>query len=401
MKSFTDLGIRESLVNKLAEKQIIQPTKVQNQVIGSIRKGKNLIFKSETGTGKTFAYLLPVLSRILNERQEQTEQKILPTPQPRLLVIAPTHELASQIKAETDFLCEADRQNTQIAIKAALCIGGANITRQIEMLKEKPQIICGGPARILELVRLKKLKTQHICGIILDEVDRLLSPELRDDTIELIESLPEDAQVIACSATIKPNIVKVLQSQRTDFVQELMPAENVLQEKIEHWAFHAEKRNKIETLTKIINYTQPVKALVFSAETGQIENIVSKLKYKNINCEGIYSKTEKMDRKKIIDDFKKGKIQILVTSDLAARGLDISDVTHIIQMDVPKNEDFFVHRSGRTARAGKNGINIVMGDEWELRNLSNLEKKLKIIIYPKVLYKGQIVNPKDLEEYEG
>lgn len=108
-----------------------------------------------------------------------------------------------------------------------------------------------------------------------------------------------------------------------------------------------------------------------------------------------------MDRKKIIDDFKKGKIQILVTSDLAARGLDISDVTHIIQMDVPKNEDFFVHRSGRTARAGKNGINIVMGDEWELRNLSNLEKKLKIIIYPKVLYKGQIVNPKDLEEYEG
>ena len=106
-------------------------------------------------------------------------------------------------------------------------------------------------------------------------------------------------------------------------------------------------------------------------------------------------------QKKIIDDFKKGKIQILVTSDLAARGLDISDVTHIIQMDVPKNEDFFVHRSGRTARAGKNGINIVMGDEWELRNLSNLEKKLKIVIYPKVLYKGQIVNPKDLEEYEG
>ena len=266
------------------------------------------------------------------------------------------------------------------------------------MLKEKPQIICGGPARILELVRLKKLKTQHICAIVLDEVDRLLSPELRDDTVSLIETLPKEAQVIACSATIKPNIVKVLQSQRSDFVQELMPAENVLAEKIEHWAFHAEKREKIETLTKIINYTNPNKALVFCAETGQIENIVTKLKYKKINCEGIYSKTDKVKRKKIIEDFKKGKTQILVTSDLAARGLDISDVTHIIQMDVPKNEDFFVHRSGRTARAGKSGINMVMGDEWELRNLSNLEKKLKIVIYPKILYKGKITSPKDFGE---
>ena len=398
MKNFIELGIRESLVEKLAEKQITKPTKMQNQVIGSIKKGKNLIFKSETGTGKTFAFLLPLLSKILNERQEQIEQKILPTPQPRLLLIAPTHELASQIKTETDFLCDADKTNAKIAIKASLCIGGANITRQIEMLKEKPQIICGGPARILELVRLKKLKTQHICAIVLDEVDRLLSPELRDDTVSLIETLPKEAQVIACSATIKPNIVKVLQSQRSDFVQELMPAENVLAEKIEHWAFHAEKREKIETLTKIINYTNPNKALVFCAETGQIENIVTKLKYKKINCEGIYSKTDKVKRKKIIEDFKKGKTQILVTSDLAARGLDISDVTHIIQMDVPKNEDFFVHRSGRTARAGKSGINMVMGDEWELRNLSNLEKKLKIVIYPKILYKGKITSPKDFGE---
>ncbi|MBO4759613.1 MAG: DEAD/DEAH box helicase, partial [Spirochaetaceae bacterium] len=269
-----------------------------------------------------------------------------------------------------------------------------SITRQIDALKTKPQIIAGGPARLLELIHLKKLKTQQVFAVVLDEVDRLLSPELRDITTELIKAIDSQYQLIACSATIKQNHIKILQEASGRTIENIMmPKENVLERNITHYALHAEKRNKIDTLRSLITAEKPERVLVFSAETGQIANIVEKLKYKKINCMGLHAKTDKVERKKAIDDFRSGKCRILVTSDLAARGLDIGDITHIIQMDVPSNEDFFVHRAGRTARAGKTGINIVIGDEYELRQLAKLEKKLGIVIYPKVLYGGKLISP--------
>ena len=275
-----------------------------------------------------------------------------------------------------------------------LCIGGTSISRQIESLKSKPQIILGGPARLLELIRLKKLKTQHIFAVVLDEVDRLLSPELRDITTELIKSINSNFQLISCSATIKQNQLKILENiLGKSFENITMPKEDVLKQNILHYALHAEQRNKIDTLRSLLLAEKPERALVFSAETAQIANIVEKLKYKKINCIGLHAKTDKFERKKAVDDFRSGKCHILVTSDLAARGLDINDITHIIQMDVSPNEDFFVHRAGRTARAGKTGINIVIGDEYELRQLAKLEKKLEIIITPKMLYNGKLITP--------
>lgn len=397
MSTFEQLEINLNLINKLKEKEITTPTKVQENLIPEIAAKKSVIFRSETGTGKTFAFLLPLFTRILKERELDLAQKKVPTPQPRVLVITPTHELASQIRSEADFLCKAET-NEKLKLKTALLIGGSSITRQIDNLKDKPQIICGGPARIIELIRLKKLKTNQLTAMVLDEVDRLLSPELRDLTTELVGLLTDEMQLIACSATIKDNVIRILQDAgNRELSRFFMPHENVLKENITHWAFHAERRDKIDTLRKILVAEKPTKALVFSAETGQIANIVSKLQYKNINCTGLHSRTDKNERKRVIDLFRSGKCSILVTSDLAARGLDIQDISHIIQMDVPSNEDFFVHRAGRTARAGKKGINIVVGDEYELRKLSILEKKLDIIIYPKALYGGKICKP-EIEE---
>ncbi len=396
MSTFIDLTVRKTLADTLAQNEITTPTAVQAQVIPAVFEEKNLIFSSETGTGKTYAFLLPLMTRLLNEREKQTAEKIQPTPQPRIIIVAPTHELASQIKQETDFLAKAEGKEAHenLKIKSMLCIGGASITRQIDALKTKPQIIAGGPARLLELIHLKKLKTQQVFALVLDEVDRLLSPELRDITTELIKAIDSQYQLIACSATIKQNHIKILQEASGRTIENIMmPKENVLERNITHYALHAEKRNKIDTLRSLITAEKPERVLVFSAETGQIANIVEKLKYKKINCMGLHAKTDKVERKKAIDDFRSGKCRILVTSDLAARGLDIGDITHIIQMDVPSNEDFFVHRAGRTARAGKTGINIVIGDEYELRQLAKLEKKLGIVIYPKVLYGGKLISP--------
>ena len=364
------------LQEKLEQFSFTTPTKVQEQVIPAVSAKKNIVFQSETGTGKTFAYLLPLLQRIMENNAETS-----PNERPVLVIIcAPTFELASQIKQTAMAVSN---------IKTALFIGGAPIKRQLETLKEKPQIVIGTPARLLELIRLKKLKTQHIFAIVFDEADRLVKKELYDESRSLVLSMPENVQKIACTATVDSNTKKFF----SDCEQILLPAENVLTKNITHWAIYAENRDKIETLRKLIIAENPSKALVFTSRADQVENIYSKLKYKKIECTALHAKTDKQLRKAAIDRFKSGKIKILITSDLSARGLDIQNVTHIIQMDLPDDTDFFIHRAGRTARAGKKGINVLIGDEYEMRNYALLEKKLGITVYPKELRAGKVIVP--------
>ena len=364
------------LQEKLEQLSFTTPTKVQEQVIPAVSAKKNIIFQSETGTGKTFAYLLPLLQRIMENNAETS-----PNERPVLVIIcAPTFELASQIKQTAMAVSD---------IKTALFIGGAPIKRQLETLKEKPQIVIGTPARLLELIRLKKLKTQHIFAIVFDEADRLVKKELYDESRSLVLSMPENVQKIACTATVDSSTKKFF----SDCELLLLPAENVLTKNITHWAIYAENRDKIETLRKLIIAENPSKALVFTSRADQVENIYSKLKYKKIECTALHAKTDKQLRKAAIDRFKSGKIKILITSDLSARGLDIQNVTHIIQMDLPDDTDFFIHRAGRTARAGKKGINVLIGDEYEMRNYALLEKKLGITVYPKELRAGKVIVP--------
>lgn len=364
------------LQEKLEQFSFTTPTKVQEQVIPAVSAKKNIVFQSETGTGKTFAYLLPLLQRIMENNAETS-----PNERPVLVIIcAPTFELASQIKQTAMAVSN---------IKTALFIGGAPIKRQLETLKEKPQIVIGTPARLLELIRLKKLKTQHIFAIVFDEADRLVKKELYDESRSLVLSMPENVQKIACTATVDSNTKKFF----SDCELLLLPAENVLTKNITHWAIYAENRDKIETLRKLIIAENPSKALVFTSRADQVENIYSKLKYKKIECTALHAKTDKQLRKAAIDRFKSGKIKILITSDLSARGLDIQNVTHIIQMDLPDDTDFFIHRAGRTARAGKKGINVLIGDEYEMRNYALLEKKLGITVYPKELRAGKVIVP--------
>ena len=172
-----------------------------------------------------------------------------------------------------------------------------------------------------------------------------------------------------------------------------MPPEDVLRKRITHWAIYAENRDKIDTLRKFLAAENPTKALIFTSRADQVENIYNKLTYKKVVCAALHAKTDKQKRKAAIDRFRSGKEKILITSDLAARGLDIPEISHIIQMDFPQDEDFFIHRSGRTARAEKTGINVVIGDEWEMRHFAQLEKKLGITVYPKEVRDGKVTSP--------
>ncbi|MDR1748777.1 MAG: DEAD/DEAH box helicase [Spirochaetaceae bacterium] len=380
MNEFIALGIYPSLVDALEMQHISEPTAVQKQVIPAILAGENVIFQSETGTGKTFAYLLPLLTKILTGGAG------------RLLVLAPTHELASQIKRETERLCG----DGNTGLRAALLIGGTPLRRQIEKLKEKPVVLCGGPSRIMELISLGKIKPGEITAVVLDEADRLFSPELRDTTAALLKALLPGTQIAACSATIRPQLAKVIHRSCAGLPElktVLLPPEDVLRRRIVHWALYAERRDKTDALRRFIAAENPGSTLVFTSRVDAVTEITEKLKYKKISCCGLHAKTDKVGRKKAIDDFRSGRCTILVTSDLAARGLDIQGITHVVQLDLPEDMDFFIHRAGRTGRAGKTGINIVIGDEPELRRLAEFEKKLGITVYPKVLYGGNILSP--------
>lgn len=386
---FTSLNIESEYTNKLNEHQITEATAVQAQAIPEIMTGSSLLFQSETGTGKTLAYLLPLLQNI--EKLENPKKEV------RIVIVAPTIELASQIKTQVQMVTDS---------KAALLVGGAPIKRQVELLKEKPLIVIGGPARLLELFHLKKLKLDGALALVLDEVDRLTAKEMIEDTLALITAMKKDIQLIAASATITKSTQKILQDTRvklngkteSDLKTLFLPPEDVLRKRITHYALFAETRDKIETLRKLLTAEKPEKALIFTSKVDQVANITAKLKYHNIECSALTAKTEKTERKATIDRFRSGKIKILVTSDLVARGMDIPNISHVIQMDMPSDDDFFIHRAGRTARMGKTGVNIVIGDAFEMRKYAAIEKKLKIIVYPRILYKGKLVDPNEVME---
>lgn len=363
--------LSENLKASLSSLGITSPTAVQAQVIPRIIEGENVLFESETGTGKTFAYLLPLINRL---ETLDDHQKV------RIIVIAPTFELASQINSA----CKSVTNH-----KSALMIGGAPLKRQIETLKEKPEIIIGTSARLVELIHLKKLKVDGLMAAVFDETDRLVKKESVEDTSNFRYLLPAGTQIIACTATISKQ-TKIFFADAKNIV---LPPEDVLRKRITHWAIYAENRDKIDTLRKFLAAENPTKALIFTSRADQVENIYNKLTYKKVACTALHSKTDKQKRKAAIDRFRSGKEKILITSDLAARGLDIPEISHIIQMDFPQDEDFFIHRSGRTARAGKTGINVVIGDEWEMRHFAQLEKKLGITVYPKEVRDGKVVSP--------
>ena len=374
MKAFTELGLRDSLVERLDALGIEEPTAVQRAVMPLVLNGGTVLFEAETGSGKTFAYALPLI------------QLYADAPKPVICVAAPTHELASQLKKMFE---QAG------GFKVPLLIGGVSVSRQIESLKAgKCPVVVGTPQRLSELCALKKIRAHEIRALVLDEADRLFSKELLQASRALYEKMPAPLQLIASSATISPKA----EQQFCEFAKEYrlvkIEKNEALKNLIEHQALFAEDRDKIDTLKKYIRAVDEpqFKALIFCARLDFAEKVFFALNAKHIACGAIHARAKKQERKSAMDSFKSGKTRILVTSDVSARGLDIPNVTHIIQMDMPEAEAF-IHRAGRTARAGKRGVNVVIGSAWEMRQYARVEKKLGIIVHPKALYEGKLITP--------
>jgi len=425
---FSVLGTAPCFVRRLEERNIKKAADIQKKVIPRLAAGESLFFSSATGTGKTFAYLLPLLGRLLDENARTGGKNAT---WPRLLITAPTLELCSQIKGELDFLLEqssvsANTENEQpsVSLRSCLLIGSVNLERQIEMLKKsKSDIIVGNPARLLVLAKMGKLRFGGLNCLVLDEADRLVSDELSGETRELCEIIKRAVRdgsnltIAACSATMnEKNREKLLSlvifrdeknaniSRNIEYIES--EGNEILRERIEHWAIFSEKRRKLQTLRSLLAAIKTKKsrarALIFTSRGDEAEMVLSRLLYHHVNAAGLFAKSGKKPlagtaRKEALDSFRRGDVDALVSTDLAARGLDIQDITHVIAFDVPSDGEVYIHRCGRTGRAGKYGVMVTIGNETQMRLLASLEKKLKIRVLPKELYQGRICAPAPVE----
>ena len=377
--SFDQFGLDESLVAALKKEGIVEPTAIQEQTIPFILETRDVVGQSETGTGKTLAYLLPIFQKIDTLKRET-----------QAMILTPTHELAIQIQREIEILAN----NSGLAVTSTAIIGNVNITRQIDKLKEKQHIIVGSSGRILELIQKKKISSQTIKTMVLDEADRLLDKNNYQTVKAVIKTTLSRTQLLLFSATLPPvtlqQAAELLKNPEVVRVTDKV----MIAPTITHMYFLAEQRDKIEVLRKLVRMVIPPRALIFINKSEEIEKMVEKLRFHGLETVGIYGGTSKINRRKAMDEFKSGKISLLVASDLAARGLDIKGITHIFNLDLPEDPLLYLHRVGRTGRAGESGIAISIVNLKEVPYLKRLESMFEISISYKEMLQGKIVDPR-------
>lgn len=375
---FAALHIEPGYAARLKELGIETPTPVQAEAIPIILEGKDAVVQSQTGSGKTLAYALPLL-----QAADPAEKHI------QAMVVAPTRELGMQIVRTFESLTEGT------GIRVQQLIGGASIQRQIEALKKKPQIVVGTPGRILELLKLRKLSLHGVRQLVVDEVDQVFELGGMKETETILRGLRRDKQVLFFSATIPPRMMEAVERwmQEPAFVR-INPAERT-SPTIEHYYVVSEERDKLDTLRRLVRTYSPKAAIVFIGDTEDIGETVAKLRFMGLSVEGLYGDAFKLDRVQAMQRFRDGKVQLLLATDVAARGLDLPNVTHVIHLDPATDADAYVHRTGRTGRMGRRGTAFSIVTPKEEFIMDKFSKALGIRIERRTLYYGKVLSPEE------
>lgn len=372
--TFPELGIHPDLLTALSKQSIQEPTPIQAAAIPELLQGKSAYLQGETGTGKTLAYLLPLYSKI--------DPKLANA---QVMVIAPTHELAIQIQRE----CTNLSQLSGLPIRVVLLIGGTPRERQLEKLKKKPHVVIGSPGRIRELIEDGKLKTHYVRAIVVDEADRVLSSESLDDVKAIAKSTLRDRIFVFVSATERAEAAEAIASLAPEIARIKTGAAPV-NSNIEHLYLVCEERDKPELVRKLIHAMKPDRAMVFVHKNETAEILASKLAHHKMRVADLHGAHDKEDRKKAMDSIRSGKVDVLIASDVAARGLDIKGVTHVFNIDVPTESSAYLHRAGRTGRAGERGVALSLVCGPQARAIKRYERELRITVSRVYLREGRI-----------
>ena len=358
---FNDFNLSADLLAEIEKAGFVEASPIQEQTIPLALEGKDVIGQAQTGTGKTAAFGLPTLEKIRTE--DQTIQA---------LVIAPTRELAVQSQEELF------RFGRSKGVKVRSVYGGSSIEKQIKALKSGAHIVVGTPGRLLDLIKRKALKLQDIETLILDEADEMLNMGFLEDIEAIISRVPENRQTLLFSATMPEAIKRIGVQFMKDPEHVKIAAKELTTELVDQHYIRVKEQEKFDTMTRLMDVEQPELAIVFGRTKRRVDELTRGLKIRGFRAEGIHGDLDQNKRLRVLRDFKNGNLDVLVATDVAARGLDISGVTHVYNYDIPQDPESYVHRIGRTGRAGKSGQSITFvapNEMGYLQIIENLTKK--------------------------
>ncbi|PKR79009.1 DEAD/DEAH box helicase [Halalkalibacillus sediminis] len=359
---FQSFNLSNNMLDIISELKFEHPTEIQHQVIPKTLKKQNIIGQSQTGTGKTHSYLIPLMDQI--RREEQSVQK---------LIIAPTRELAMQIYEQVKNMIQFDEDPNPW--KAKLVIGGTDKKRLMQQFKQQPHIVVGTPGRILDFIEEGAIDASSVESVVIDEADLLIDLGLMEEVDKTLYRMKEDVQTLVFSATIPKKLEPLLKKYMVNS-QYIQIEEDVLSpEQLEHRLVPLRHRNPADLIVETSKLINPYIALVFVNKKERADELADQLLSKGLEVGVIHGGLQQRERKRMLQEVKTLRFQYIVATDLAARGIDIPGISHVFNAELPKDMDTYIHRVGRTARAGLEGTAVSFYTEYDLPLIEKLEEK--------------------------
>ncbi|HEV8512406.1 MAG TPA: DEAD/DEAH box helicase, partial [Cyclobacteriaceae bacterium] len=362
MKSFDALGLSGELVEAIRQLGFETPTPIQEKAIPMLLQGDtDLVGLAQTGTGKTAAFGLPLIE-LVDEKNRATQA----------LIVAPTRELSVQITNDLDrFMKNVKRLNI------VTVYGGASISDQIRKIRQGAQIIVATPGRLIDLLSRKVVDLTHVQFVVLDEADEMLNMGFKEDIDEILSTTPDSKKVWLFSATMPREVREIANNYMSNPKELTMEGRQSGNENIDHQFVVVDERDKYLALKRFVDYTPDIFGVIFCRTKIDTQRIAEHLIKDGYNADPLHGDLTQVQRDRVMKNFKDKTLQLLVATDVAARGIDVNNITHVIHMNMPDEMEFYTHRSGRTARAGKKGISLAIVSKKEVGRISMVEKMLK------------------------
>ena len=363
---FATLGLKESIVRAISDLGFTKPSQIQEQSIPVTLSGADLIGQAQTGTGKTAAYSLPILTKMSNKKGIKA------------LILAPTRELAVQVKEEMNRLSKYEKINI-LAV-----YGGDSIDRQIRSLKKGVDVVVGTPGRMLDLIKRKCLHLDSVEFLVLDEADEMLNMGFIDDIESILSHTPEERQTLLFSATMPEPIAKLAKRyMKPDAKLVSVKKSSLTVSKIEQSYFMINNKHRLEALCRLLDLDNPSSAIIFCRTKRGVDELVQELQSKGYMVEGMHGDMTQAHRLTTLNKFKEGTLNLLIATDVAARGIDVDGVTHVFNYDLPQDVESYVHRIGRTGRANREGTAYSLVTPKDFSMLKQIQKVTKSAITQK------------------
>ena len=379
MSDFKSLNISDEVVNALLKLDITTPTPIQEQSIPLLLEGKDVIGQAQTGTGKTFAYSIPLIENIDEDSKDV-----------KALVLCPTRELSLQVSVEINKLAANLKK-----IRTATIYGGESYEKQFKELRNKPQIIIGTPGRIIDHLNRGKIDFSKISYLVLDEADEMLKMGFQDDLETILKTMPENRQNALFSATLPPFIKNVCKKYMNSPVMVKIENKALTVDAIEQQVYYCMKESKKDLLVRLLDYYQFKSVMIFANTKAMVDELVLFLQQQGFSADGLHGDLKQTSRDRVMQSFRLSSVKILIATDVAARGIDVDGIEAIVNFDIPNENEIYVHRIGRTGRKGRSGIAITLATTRSQSRIRELED----YIHHKI-EKMEIPSIKDIEKHQ-